>query len=69
MPRPSLPRACPSIPFDILLADSILEQGAGFASQLLAQLPSFERSFWMHAPRIAAACRARQALERARAAC
>ena len=68
MPRPSVPRAGPSIPFDLLLADSILEHGAGFAAQLLAPLPPFERSFWMRTPRITAACRARQALERARAA-
>ncbi len=68
MNRARLPRACPAIPFDVLLADSLLEHGAAFLADLLRPLPAWERAFWWSTPRIGAAIRARAALEHAQAA-
>ena len=62
-------KACPSIPFHLLLADTILEHGAADAAALCFRgMPAWERAFWWSLPAIVAAIRARAALEHAQAA-
>lgn len=63
-------RACPTIPFSTLLADTILEHGTGFAWRYCIQrlrMPRWEVDFFFGLPAIGAAMLARNGLERAQA--